>query len=442
MKGFRLDLNRCTGCHACRLACTIENGLEDGESWRQVYTFNPQRRPGLPAFHLSLGCQHCADPACLTACPARAYSRDPNTGAVLVDEGLCIGCRYCNWACPFDAPRYSRSGGTISKCTFCNTRLLEGREPACTSLCPTGALQYADLEPETGAPEVPGFPPTRLSPSIRFTPLRLPGTGPELSSLQDATGPGRASAGADLTAPRKISLMSESPLVLFTMIAAVLVAACGAAVAGALRVDPLAFLTAAVGALGVSALHLGRWERALRAVLNLRGSWLSREVVAYSLFVVLSAGFFLAPHRGLLLGWPAFLAGFFTLFCVDRVYGSVSARGSGWSHSAGAMLTGIFLSGVFMGSVSVAGTSGLLKLILYADRRPWSGSGRRLTASVLRLGLGFVAPLALWQAYPEWVLPAVLAGEVIDRCQFYLDLEIATPSRQVAADLRRELLFR
>ena len=85
-RGFHFDLNRCTGCEACRLACSIENELPGGESWRRIETFNPRRHPAAPRFHLSLACLHCADPPCLDACPARAYHRDGATGAVLLDS--------------------------------------------------------------------------------------------------------------------------------------------------------------------------------------------------------------------------------------------------------------------------------------------------------------------------------------------------------------------
>jgi Fe-S-cluster-containing dehydrogenase component len=105
---FLFDPNRCTGCGACRLACSIENQLEPERSWRRIDTFNRTRHPGVPLYHLSLACNHCAEPACMFACPALAYSRDEKSGAVLLDEGKCIGCRYCAWACPYDAPRTFR----------------------------------------------------------------------------------------------------------------------------------------------------------------------------------------------------------------------------------------------------------------------------------------------------------------------------------------------
>jgi hypothetical protein len=85
----------------------------------------------------------------------------------------------------------------------------------------------------------------------------------------------------------------------------------------------------------------------------------------------------------------------------------------------------------------IAAGAGLIKLVLYAERQSWRVSPWRFFASVLRLGLGFVIPLALWRAYPEWILPAVVAAEVIDRCEYYLDLNIAGPGSQIAKDLKR-----
>ncbi|MEO8011900.1 MAG: 4Fe-4S dicluster domain-containing protein, partial [Dokdonella sp.] len=123
---FVFDANTCTGCGACRVACTIENGLAPDVSWRRIETFNPQHRPIAPVFHLSLACNHCATAACMNACPALAYRRDGPTGAVLLDSTLCIGCGYCSWACPYDAPVFDEAAGVMTKCTWCADRLRAG----------------------------------------------------------------------------------------------------------------------------------------------------------------------------------------------------------------------------------------------------------------------------------------------------------------------------
>jgi Fe-S-cluster-containing dehydrogenase component len=437
MKGFILDLNRCTGCQACRLACSIENDLGAELSWRAVYTFNLHRHPRAPRFHLSLGCQHCAEPACLQGCPARAYSRDAATGAVLVDGDLCIGCSYCSWACPYDAPHALRGARPISKCTLCNHRLLEGKNPACAALCPTGALRYDEILPEHGLTDVPGFPATSLGPAIRFTPLRAAGNVPELSAAPGAAPESAEFRSLDAKAAAKVSLRSEWPLVLFTLGAALLVALAAAAFSGAAQVYADSFLLAGLGVIGVSALHLGPWQRGWRAVLNLRRSWLSREIVCYLAFLALTTAMLSSAAYFDVLGWPAVLAGFAALYCIDRVYETVSGSIRSRLHSARALLTGLFLFGILTFHPIVAGMTGLGKLVLYAHRQPWTGSKGRLLASLFRLGAGFVVPLAVWRVYPGWVLWAVLAGELIDRCEYYLDLDIQTPQRQIAADLRK-----
>jgi hypothetical protein len=140
------------------------------------------------------------------------------------------------------------------------------------------------------------------------------------------------------------------------------------------------------------------------------------------------------------LGWPAVLLGFATLYCIDRVYETVSRNLGSRLHSARALLTGLFLFGILTFHPVVAGMTGLGKLVLYAHRQSWTRSRGRLLASLFRLGAGFVVPLAVWRVHPEWVLPAVLAGEFIDRCEYYLDLDLRSPQRQIAADLRKAVM--
>jgi Fe-S-cluster-containing dehydrogenase component len=433
MRGFLFDVNRCTGCHACLLACAVENGLEPGSSWRAVFSYNASGLPGIARYHLSFGCLHCAEPACMIHCPSRAYSRHLSTGAVLLDPALCIGCRYCSWACPFDAPKYCRATGTMSKCTFCNGRLIDGQAPACCALCPTGALQFAGLGPDAGIEVPAGFPQTGLGPAIRF---RLPrsSSGPEMDhGLRE-----HAESSADLPHPvasTKLSIESDWSLIAFTLAACLLAAMAGAAMTGSVRPGAFDFLAAGLGALGVSALHLGRSARAWRSLLNLRRSWLSREIAAYVLFLALYTASALVPAAQRLLGWAALLAGFTCLYAIDRVYGSVSGRAYPVLHSGSAVLTGLFLYGVIAHSGAAAAATGLAKLVLYAERQPWARGRWRAWAAALRLSAGFVLPIAFWSEFPAWILPPALAGEVIDRCEYYLDLEIPSPAGRMASDL-------
>jgi anaerobic selenocysteine-containing dehydrogenase/Fe-S-cluster-containing dehydrogenase component len=136
---FLLDLGRCVGCGACVLACRLENGWSSVNPWRRVLPLNLRRRPGGPTYFLSVACHHCDRPACMDACPSRAYERRADGGVVL-DETRCIGCRYCEMACPFGAPRYDAARGVMTKCHLCHHRLDAGEPPACVAACPTDAL--------------------------------------------------------------------------------------------------------------------------------------------------------------------------------------------------------------------------------------------------------------------------------------------------------------
>ena len=109
---------------------------------------NLRRRPGGPTYFLSVACHHCERPACLAACPSGAYEKRAD-GIVVHHEEKCIGCRYCEMACPFGAPRYSEEKGVMTKCHLCHHRLDGGERPACVAACPTEALQ--GVERKAGA---------------------------------------------------------------------------------------------------------------------------------------------------------------------------------------------------------------------------------------------------------------------------------------------------
>jgi len=160
--GFNLDLARCVGCGACVLACRIENQLPPGVSWRRIIQVNRPRVGGGPTYHFSLACHHCQNPPCVGACPTRALVKGP-TGLVNLTTERCMGCRYCEMACPFGAPAYDEGRGVMTKCHLCSHRLEKGLDPACVVACPTGALTWFSCGDEgvgaegLPAPEAPGF---------------------------------------------------------------------------------------------------------------------------------------------------------------------------------------------------------------------------------------------------------------------------------------------
>jgi anaerobic selenocysteine-containing dehydrogenase/Fe-S-cluster-containing dehydrogenase component len=177
--GFLLDLGRCVGCGACVLACRLENGWSSENPWRRVLSLNLRRRPGGPTYFLSVACHHCERPACLSACPSRAYEKLAD-GTVIHHADRCVGCRYCEMACPFGAPRYDAAKGVMTKCDFCEHHAFgpgdgpkpEARRPmpACVMACPTEALRALPGPTDDGARRLaPGFiDPAGCGPNLRF----------------------------------------------------------------------------------------------------------------------------------------------------------------------------------------------------------------------------------------------------------------------------------
>lgn len=144
--GFLVDEVRCAGCKACEMACKNRNELESpGPRLRQVQKYVSGTFPDLNVKHASMGCMHCADPACMKVCPAGAITKMED-GAVVAIHDKCIGCHYCFFACPFGVPEYRPSDGTMIKCDSCYDRRQMGMEPACAHACFYGGLHAGDLD--------------------------------------------------------------------------------------------------------------------------------------------------------------------------------------------------------------------------------------------------------------------------------------------------------
>lgn len=138
-----LDVQKCSACGACAVACMDQND-HDMKSGNSPFRVVCDLENALGDYqYYSIACMHCEDAPCITACPCNCLRKDQETGFTVYDNTNCIGCHSCAMACPFGAPSYGRDGKMI-KCDGCATRVKCGLEPACVRNCPTGALQLID----------------------------------------------------------------------------------------------------------------------------------------------------------------------------------------------------------------------------------------------------------------------------------------------------------
>ena len=165
------DLNRCTGCLACTVACKAINGVDVGNFWIKTLRVGPHpieggsgTFPDVEMYFLPVQCQHCENPECVKVCPTEA-SHVAEDGTIQIDKDKCIGCRMCMAACPYNARVFNwsepvrdpdfnygdkdvpvRPKGVAEKCTMCKERTDRGEEPMCVMCCPTEARVFGDLD--------------------------------------------------------------------------------------------------------------------------------------------------------------------------------------------------------------------------------------------------------------------------------------------------------
>ena len=135
-KSLHIDPVKCTGCLQCELACSYEHtGLfNPSRSYIKVFAFHHEGR------FAPYTCTQCDEAWCQRACPVEAISLDAVTGAKVVSESRCVGCKVCTIACPFGTINYSQAIGKVVKCDLC------GGDPACAKACPTAAITYIDAD--------------------------------------------------------------------------------------------------------------------------------------------------------------------------------------------------------------------------------------------------------------------------------------------------------
>lgn len=159
-KGVLVDVTRCVGCGSCSVACKLWNNLkydqnpskagDEGlaaEGWTAVRRVETQKGGEAVWRFVKNQCLHCHEPACASACFSRAIKKTAE-GPVVYDEKLCVGCRYCMLACPFNIPKYEwdKVFPRVRKCQMCASRVSNGETPACVGVCPAGALTFGEYE--------------------------------------------------------------------------------------------------------------------------------------------------------------------------------------------------------------------------------------------------------------------------------------------------------
>jgi formate dehydrogenase iron-sulfur subunit len=439
-------MSKCIGCRCCEVACAEQNGTPMEVNWRRVGEIEGGSYPFTQRFYLSMGCNHCLDAACLRGCPVDAYHKDAATGIVLHSADTCIGCQYCTWNCPYGVPQYNPERGVVGKCDMCYGRLAEGREPACVNACPEGAIQIelvniADWRGDYAAADAPGMPAAEYT--VSTTRITLP----------EYVSAGMERADYHRVRPEHPHLPLVFMLV-FTQLAV-----------GAFLCLPLFHITgfAAVAAplavallsLSSSMLHLGRPIHAYRALKMWKRSWLSREVLGFSLFAGGASACALLPWSGLeavtgLLGLAGITASAFIYL--------VPARPA-WNSKHTLLdfhLTAWLLGPLFLATLGApitpmltlaAAAAQLLNLVtrlialtcseefeLRASARLLGNDLKsRLSARIALLILGgLVLPVL---HYPAAALLVATAGELLGRYLFFVSV---VPRNMAAPFLRKE----
>ncbi len=319
---FHFDMTKCIGCRSCEIACNEQNGNPADIKWRRVGELEGGTYPDTQRTYLSMGCNHCLTADCLRGCPVDAYKKDEVTGIVMHSADACIGCQYCVWNCPYSVPQFNPERGVVGKCDMCQGRLAEGLEPACVNACPENAIEIEIVNKiawreNYAAAESPGLPPAGHT--ISTTRLTLPeNTSAWLARVDNGT------IALEHAHPSLVLMTTAMQATFGTLVALVLSHALD-------TVSLTLLLLLTIAALNVSVFHLGRPAYAWRALKMWRRSWLSREVLLFSLFFLFIGGCAIASW-GVTLGFPRCLSLMVPLAWAAIAFGFGGTLASGYIY--------------------------------------------------------------------------------------------------------------
>ena len=358
---FHFDMSRCVGCQCCVVACNEQNNNPSSVNWRRVGEIEGGVYPDTKRFHLSMACNHCLDPACLTGCPTDAYVKDETTGVVRHRAEECIGCQYCTWNCPYGVPQFNPERRIVTKCDMCYVRIGDGMAPACAAACPETAIRIekvsvAEWRQNHTQADAPHVPDTTIT--ISTTRLTLPKDMPE-----------------EMLRLNRHRMEPEKPHFSLIFMTVLTQLASGGFLTLWLSAPEDFMVFGALGiffvtgiALFASVFHLGRPLFATKALRMWRRSWLSREVLFFTLF-----SFFGAAYAALLLG------GFFFHFVVS---GTVR-----------------FLFGALVALAGMAGIYASAKIYLVPARPAWNTIRTPLRFFLTGFILGPLFSLVVYSLY-------------------------------------------
>jgi formate dehydrogenase iron-sulfur subunit len=462
---FHLDMTQCIGCKCCVVACNEQNGNPAEIQWRRVGEIEGGTYPDTMRHYLSMGCNHCVEPTCMTGCPVDAYKKDSLTGIVLHNADRCIGCQYCTWNCSYGVPQFNPERGVVGKCDMCHGRLTDGREPACVNACPEEAIRIeivniAEWRSEYAAQaNAPGLP--SADDSISTTRVTMRHELPRDIGRVDTSRVEPEHPHWTLIFMTVFTQMSVGAIA--SMFASQLLT--GAAIA---RVPAAAVVLIALFAIGASTLHLGRPIYAFRALSMWRRSWLSREVLFFSLFSMSAVGYagllWIGATSSLPASMVAAIFGLIAVYASARLY-IVAARPS-WNsvHTilefylsaafTGPLVASLFISNPRHTLVHMAAYSALALIVQQAAKMLWLSRSPmfelRASGELLRyrLRLPFVARLCSLAAVASaltfltanlWVralcLAVAIATELLGRYLFFVSV---VPKNMAASYLKEK----
>jgi formate dehydrogenase iron-sulfur subunit len=280
---FEVSLDRCTGCKACVSACHSLNGLDDNEAWRDTGLLLGGEEAPTWQQTVTTACHHCEEPACMSGCPVGAYEKDSDTGIVRHLDDQCIGCSYCILKCPYDVPKFSKKRGIVRKCDMCHQRLAEDEAPACVQACPTEAIRIVKVRDQN-----PGVRDQRMSlfsSSIHNPQSAIP---PSSITLPTTRYVGREVPISAFAADRTALFTQHAhwPLVFMLVLTQAGIGLLSRSVVVPPTTPASLLIASLLFYLGMasSVFHLGHPLKAWRFFLGLGSSWLSREILAFSLF--------------------------------------------------------------------------------------------------------------------------------------------------------------